>query len=291
MRIAAFEAALIQRRFASRGNDLPATASAHAMPRERRPASLASLALTVGSLVCAIAFLGMAQAETLRLDSQEVHATRLIGKFKATVADAIGPASVSQYGSAIARRYRLVPGLVLLDEAGQARPAGLPAGDESAARQRLLDRLHALRDSGLFEYVEPDHIMHLMLAPNDRAFVDGSLWGLWNYGQYGGMPGADIAAERAWDLTTGSTNVVVAVVDTGIRYTHLDLASQMWINANEIPDNGIDDDGNGFIDDIYGINALAGTGDPMDDHGHGTHCSGTIGAAANDGNRDRKSVV
>lgn len=285
MRIAAFEAASIQRRFACLGNDLPATASTQAMPRERRPASLASLALTVGSLVYAIAFLGMAQAETLRLDSQEVHATRLIGRFKATVADAIGPASVSQYGSAIARRYRLVPGLVLLDEASQARPAGLPAGDESAARQRLLDRLQALRDSGLFEYVEPDHIMHLMLTPNDRAFVDGSLWGLWNYGQYGGMPGADIAAERAWDLTTGSTNVIVAVIDTGIRYTHLDLASQMWINANEIPDNGIDDDGNGFIDDIYGINALAGTGDPMDDHGHGTHCSGTIGAAANDGNR------
>ncbi|MCD6338487.1 MAG: S8 family serine peptidase, partial [Verrucomicrobia bacterium] len=87
--------------------------------------------------------------------------------------------------------------------------------------------------------------------------------------------------KNAWDLSVGSTNVVVAILDSGIRYTHKDLERQIWHNPDEIPGNGIDDDGNGYVDDVFGVNVIVGSGDPWDDEGHGTHVAGIIGAAAN----------
>jgi len=73
------------------------------------------------------------------------------------------------------------------------------------------------------------------------------------------------------------------VIDTGVRYTHDDLAANMWTNPGEIAGNGLDDDGDGYVDDVHGINAITGSGDPNDDNGHGTHVSGTIGAVGNNG--------
>jgi subtilisin family serine protease len=131
------------------------------------------------------------------------------------------------------------------------------------------------------EYVEPNYIVKALGTPNDPLL--GNLWGLNNTGQTGGTSGADINAPEAWDISTGSGDVVVTVIDTGIDYTHEDLAGNLWVNTAEIPGNGIDDDNNGYIDDVYGINAITGTGDPFDDHGHGTHCAGTIGAVGNNG--------
>jgi subtilisin family serine protease len=116
--------------------------------------------------------------------------------------------------------------------------------------------------------------------PNDPRFNE--LWGLHNTGQTGGTADVDIDAPEAWDKNTGSSGVIVAVIDTGIDYNHSDLAANIWINPNEVVD-GYDNDGNGYIDDIHGINAITGSGDPMDDNGHGTHCSGTIGAVGNNG--------
>ncbi|MBI3016989.1 MAG: S8 family serine peptidase [Deltaproteobacteria bacterium] len=120
--------------------------------------------------------------------------------------------------------------------------------------------------------------------PNDTLF--GQLWGLHNTGQKDakgndGFQDADIDALEAWETTQGDKNVLVAVIDTGIDYTQEDLAANMWTNAGEIPDNKIDDDNNGFIDDIHGWDFSNNDNDPMDDHSHGTHVAGTIGAVGN----------
>ena len=129
------------------------------------------------------------------------------------------------------------------------------------------------------EYAEPNYALKAMLTPNEPSF--GLLWGLNNAGQSLGTPGVDIRALAAWDLTTGSSNVVVMVIDSGVDYNHPDLAANMWVNPGEIAGNGIDDDANGFIDDVRGIDVVNGDSDPMDDYGHGTHVAGTIGAIGN----------
>lgn len=139
------------------------------------------------------------------------------------------------------------------------------------------------------EYVEPNYIVHSMKTPNDGSF--DQLWGLHNTGQSvvgnSGKIDADIDAPEAWEQSTGSSNVVVAVIDTGVDYGHEDLSDNMWTNSGEVPNNGIDDDGNGYIDDVHGINTIDDSGDPMDifaeNGGHGTHVSGTIAAAGNNG--------
>jgi len=95
--------------------------------------------------------------------------------------------------------------------------------------------------------------------------------------------GPDIRAVRGWERQNDAKPVVVAVVDSGVRYTHQDLAANMWRNPGETPGNGIDDDGNGVVDDLHGYNAITGSGDPMDDNGHGTHVGGIIGAVGNNG--------
>jgi len=141
-------------------------------------------------------------------------------------------------------------------------------------------RAWASRTPGV-ESVEPDVIIASATVPNDPSF--GRLWGLDNTGQSGGVAGADIDATRAWDVSTGSRSVVVAVIDTGIDYRHADLAANVWRNPGEVPGNGIDDDRNGFVDDVYGWDFANGDGDPFDDEGHGTHVAGTIGAVGNNG--------
>jgi len=133
--------------------------------------------------------------------------------------------------------------------------------------------------SGLVEYAEPDYIGELAnhKIPNDPSYV--LLWGLHQASD------ADIDAPEAWHFRTDASSIIVAVIDTGVNYTHEDLAMNMWRNPSEIPSNGVDDDGNGYIDDVYGIKAYPPiSGDPSPTEDHGTHVAGIMGALGNNGN-------
>lgn len=121
------------------------------------------------------------------------------------------------------------------------------------------------------EYAEPDYLIYpLAIPPNDPKY--SAQWGL-----------DRIGATNAWLQTLGSTNVVVGILDSGLDPNHPDLVSNLWTNVKEIAKNGKDDDANGFIDDIHGINAATKTGDIVDETGHGSHVAGIIGAMGNNG--------
>jgi subtilisin family serine protease len=152
-----------------------------------------------------------------------------------------------------------VPGLVLAD---------LPTGSDVPGAAQALRRRPGV------VFAEPNFIYQVSAKPNDPRFDE--LWGLDN------PTDEDIDAPEAWDITTGSTKVTVAVVDTGVDYTHPDLASNIWTNPGETID-GKDDDGNGFVDDIRGWDFVGDDNNPMDQNGHGTHVAGTIGARGNNG--------
>lgn len=138
-----------------------------------------------------------------------------------------------------------------------------------------------LRARADVEYAEPNWIWSADTRPNDPGYPQ--LWGMHNAGQTGGTPGADIRAELAWNAFTGDSNMVVGVIDSGVDHTHPDLVANIWNNPGEIPDNQVDDDGNGYVDDVHGWDFANRDDDPMDDNGHGTHVAGTIAAVGNNG--------
>ena len=153
--------------------------------------------------------------------------------------------------------------------------AELASGTDVVALSQQISAMPGVR------YAEPDCIVCLdETFPNDPDF--GELWGLHNTGQTGGRPDADIDAPEAWDITTGSEAVIVAVVDSGVDYRHPDLEANMWVNPGESGDgketDGVDNDGNGYVDDVYGYDFLFDDPDPSDGKGHGTHVAGTIAA-------------
>lgn len=150
-------------------------------------------------------------------------------------------------------------------------PVRCPPDMSRSTVQRLL-----ISDSRIAS-VEPDYRIEVIGMPNDPYFP--KQWALHNRER----PGVDIRATEAWGLHRGSRRLILAVIDTGIDYLHPDLAANMWRNTGEIPGNNRDDDGNGFVDDIYGWSFAEGTADPMDRHFHGTHVAGIIGAEGNNG--------
>ncbi len=149
-----------------------------------------------------------------------------------------------------------------------------PRGRSSS--QQIASRLS---QSSIVDYVEPNYILRSNRLPNDVLF--NHQWALHNTGQLSGKAGSDINAPGAWDLVTGG-EVTVAVIDTGIDQTHPDLNDNLWANPGD-PPNGIDDDRNGWVDDVRGIDLANDDSDPFDDSGHGTHVAGIIGAEGNNG--------
>jgi subtilisin family serine protease len=148
----------------------------------------------------------------------------------------------------------------------------------SASLEAVPSALAALdKTTGGVVSAEPDFIRQGLLVPNDPKYLDGTLWGLNQAND------VDIDAPEAWDIRSAATGITVAVIDTGIRYTHQDLTANAWTNPGEIAGDRIDNDANGYVDDVRGIDAYNRDGDPMDDQGHGTHCAGTIGATGNNG--------
>ena len=148
----------------------------------------------------------------------------------------------------------------------------------------------ALERDPRVRYAERNVRFRISAEPDDPSF--GELWGLDNSGQpvnggFTGTPDADVDAPEAWDVTTGSSEVIVGVIDTGVDYSHPDLAANIWLNEGEncagCRNDGVDNDGNGYVDDWRGWDFLNDDNNPFDDNGHGTHVAGTIGAAGDNG--------
>ncbi|HEX8493390.1 MAG TPA: S8 family serine peptidase [Pyrinomonadaceae bacterium] len=178
----------------------------------------------------------------------------LLLKFEGGAATILAPMVNAQIGAQLLEEFSFI---------GWQRvrlPEGMSVGAALERYQRMPGVVAA----------QPNYLYHLNATPNDPNFTQAQMYGMFK-----------IQAPAAWDTSTGSAAVIVAVIDTGILYTHEDLAANMWHNPGEIAANGIDDDSNGFIDDVYGIDLANHDSDPTDDYGHGTHVAGTIGAVGN----------
>ncbi|HET9712772.1 MAG TPA: S8 family peptidase [Pyrinomonadaceae bacterium] len=188
-------------------------------------------------------------------------------KFKSGVSRATIESLTSRFNDRIEDNIENVAGLESIDDLDNADASTV------AAQYRAIPEV---------EYAEPNYDIELdevdnplvPILPHDPQFNDQ--WALANSGQRGGKKGADISATLAWAKTTGSEDVVVAVLDSGVDYTHEDLAGNMWVRPSEM--DPYHDEELGTVDDLNGYNAIDGASDPMDENGHGTHCAGIIGA-------------
>lgn len=202
--------------------------------------------------------------------SRRVVPGEFLVKFSSRVSKegALGALRKASFGSK--RGFSTVPGLYLV--------AGNPSQDAVMLKQTL-------RSSADVEYVEPNFVYRASAVPNDPDYVLRQ-WPLNNTGQTGGGSSQyfpDIQAEDAWDITTGADDLVVAVIDSGVDYTHEDLRANIFRNEAECDADGVDDDANGHVDDCHGIDTTAGDSDPMDGEEHGTHVAGIIAAVGNNG--------
>ncbi len=184
--------------------------------------------------------------------------TRVLVRFKPNTSHAAREQARITVSGTLLHKFGLVDGLVVLDS---------PKGAASA--------ITALRHNPNVLYAENDVVVHTTTMPNDPKMFNQ--WGVNDTNTFG------IGAGPAWNIFTGDPNFVVADIDTGMQLDHLDLAANLYHNLGEVPANGVDDDGNGYVDDVNGWNFYDNTNDPSDIHGHGTHTAGTIGAVGNNG--------
>ncbi|MBM4092639.1 MAG: hypothetical protein FJ276_24965, partial [Planctomycetes bacterium] len=194
---------------------------------------------------------------------------QLLMRFTANTSTARRNQILAQEGATILKSYQTVP-VLLVDLPDHVTNIVGAAGYWTAKPEVL--------------YAEPNYIHNPFRTPNDSRFSEK--WDLHNTGQPGGTQpggtaGADIDAVAAWDIFTGTKDVVIAIIDTGTDTTHPDLVQNLWVNPGEIPGNGIDDDGNGYVDDINGWDFVNNDANPEDNVGHGTHVAGIAGAKGN----------
>jgi subtilisin family serine protease len=213
----------------------------------RKPNSFPGIVL---ALVCVV---NVARGQTTQSAAAPYLSDRILIKPKAGLrAEALANLHASHHASV----------LKTFENLGRIQVVHLPGGETVPG---LIEKY---QKSGLVEFAEPDYVVSACAAPNDTYYQDGTSWWLNNIGQSGGTPGADIHAPQAWDVLNSASNIVVAVLDSGIRATHEDLAANMWVNP---------------IDGGHGFNAFTGTNDPSDDYGHGTLIAGVLGAVGNNG--------
>ncbi|MBA2736756.1 MAG: S8 family serine peptidase [Pyrinomonadaceae bacterium] len=210
--------------------------------------------MVVVKLVCGfiLAFLFSTQFVFAQYNSKMYADGELLVKYKSEKASETASRANEQIGARIVEKFTDL----------KWQRVKLPEG---LSVERALARYQNMAE---VESVQPNYYYHLLATPNDPQF--SSMYGL-----------QKISAPAAWNLTVGSSDTVVAVIDTGVKYNHEDLAANMWKNPGEINGNGVDDDGNGFVDDYYGYDFFYNDSDPADENGHGTHTAGTIGAVGN----------
>jgi subtilisin family serine protease len=214
------------------------------------------LRLFVGLSLCVFAWFAVAAGQEPQPQQLGYVPDEVLVRFRPQAVSALRDAIVRGAGGQVLRRF---------EELNLHRVRLAPGTSVRSA-------IAALRLQNDVVSAEPNFIRQIVLSANDPYWSDGTLWGL-----------KKIQADAAWNLSTGSATVVVADLDTGINYNHPDLAANVWRNPGEIAGNGVDDDHNGYVDDVFGIDTANNDRDPMDDHGHGTHTAGTIGAVGNNG--------
>lgn len=219
--------------------------------------------------------------------------------------EVFAPLGMSERQDYAVEQLEVLGAVTVLDDLTKLVPGLYHIKVEAPSAELDPEKVNALLDAGTIKYIEPnclntrepspapdhpfsnDNAENMTprsgLIPNDPLF--GQQWAMQNVGQFGAMPGNDIGAANAWAITTGSKDVVVAVLDTGMDLLHEDLVQNVWSNAGEIGNNGVDDDGNGYTDDLLGFDA---TGEalspvPFDLNGHGTEMAGIVGAVGNNG--------
>lgn len=223
-----------------------------------------------------------AHESAIQIDEQAVRnadGSLEIHKRTEYMAGALSATLTDKEAEAVSTQFQTEPELLMAlhDGRGIYRIA-LP----DARLDAVAEALYALESTLALASVEPDYIARALATPNDTNY--GDLWHLHNTGQSGGTVDADIDAPEAWDTNTGSSSIIVAVIDSGVRLDHEDIVGNLWVNPEEIAGNSTDDDANGIVDDIHGANFIgsgAGNANATDDFYHGTHVAGIAGAVGN----------
>ena len=208
-------------------------------------------------------------------DQQSVTKAEVLVRFRTGVTQSTIESITQRLNDQVEDQIESVAGLEVIED------------EDGKDAESLLAQYRALPE---VEYAEPNSEIKLDHEDGGRKHVHADdemffrQWGLFNSGQNGGTAGADISAMRAWSVTRGSDQVVVAVLDSGVDYTHSDLANNIWSRPPIIMAYRDDDlTPDGAVEDVHGFNVVGDNGDPMDDNGHGTHCAGIIGAEGGNG--------